>query len=230
MGCSVEVAEELSTKGSLRRITDGDKVFVRAQDIDEIIRLSGGVEMPPEDMRRRILFLEKQVQKLQEALDLIFQINQMSSTKLDPMDDDTLSLLFTNIRDEFDGDEWSIKRILSCCELYLRISELEVERLNALFSIEDSWRPFFALCLKQLRYVSTHEDFPIDVNLQRCRDILCRSRNNLRSIAIIFIELSAAKNTSYQFLARLASADVDAFDDLMQQMKAKNPRGCLELL
>jgi hypothetical protein len=205
-------------------------MFLRAEDIEEVVSIGALPEMTPEDMRRRIIFLERQVSRLQESVDLMYQVNQMSSSRFETMDDETLLLLYANIRDETENDSWSIRRILSCCEVFMKLGEPEVDRLNGLTDSEDAWQPFFELCLMQHRYVTTHPEFPIDVNLQHCRDLLSVGRDNLRTIATIFIALTLDKDSSYELLAGMAAADIDAFDTLVRQIKKRNPRGNLHLL
>jgi len=223
--CDEDAVRELAKRAVVRQLTDGDVIYVRSEDIDEVLSIQGGIKMSPEDAQRRIILLERQVSRLQGALDLMLQVNQMSATQLEPMDDDRLLMLFINICEELKTTEWPIERLLSCCEVFVRISDDEMERLNELANTPTSWRPFYELCLKQLRYVTTHPEFTIDINLQRCRDLLWRGRNNLRSIAVISIEINAAQDTSQNMLARLASADVDEFDDLIKQFKAQGRGG-----
>jgi len=230
LGCRVESVQELIGQGLLRKLSNGDKLYVHDSDIDDIVRLHGGAEMPPEEQRRRIVFLEQKVSRLEEALELMFQVNQMSSSRMETMEDEDLLKLYHSIVETEIAKEWTLHRILSCCEVFMRISEVEIERLNDLVDTKTSWRPFYELCLKQLRYVTTHEEFPVDINMQRSRDLLSRGRMNLRELAVLFIELEADKESSYEMLASVAKTDIDAFDALMRQMKKRNNRGRLSLL
>lgn len=225
--CDTDAVRELAKRAVVRQLTDGDVIYVRSDDIDEVVSLQGGIKMSHEEMQRRLILMERQVSRLQGALDLMLQVNQMSGAHLEPMDDDRLLMLFINICEQLKEEAWPIQRLLSCCEVFVRISDDEIERLNELAQTSSSWRPFYELCLKQLRYVTTHSEFTIDVNLQRCRDLLWRGRSNLRAIAVISIEINAAQDTSQRMLARLAAADVEEFDALVKQFKSQGHKGLL---
>jgi len=228
--CEESVVEELADRAVIRRLTDGDTTFVRSDDVEEVVSIQGGIVMSPTDVWRRLILLERQVSRLQEALDLMLQVNALSSTRLEPMSDKTLLMLFINICEELKAEVWPIQRILSCCEVFLRINDEEMARVGELAETQTPWRPFYELCLKQLRYVTTHAEFPIDLNLQRCRDLLVRGRCNLRSIAVISIEINAGQDTSHKMLARLAATDVEEFDALLKQFRERSGRGHGRLL
>jgi len=227
LGCDIDTVRTIAENGAIKWIGEGQKLFFRSGDVDEVCRLSGGAEMSQDESRRRLVFLERKVARLEEALELMLKVNNMSSSRLDPMDDDTIMLLFQNITDSLQEEEWSIPRLLSCCEVFIRISEPEIERLNELFERNDSWRPLLELCLKQLRYVTTHDEFPVDINFQRCFELLGVGRQNLRSMAVIFIELHRLEGTSNDMLAGLAAADVDAFDAVVRQFKSRKSKDLL---
>jgi hypothetical protein len=111
----------------------------------------------------------------------------------------------------------------------MRLSEIEIEKLNELTETKDTWKPFLMLCLKQIQYVTTHPDFPYDIDLQHARDLLCRGRHNLRSIAVVCIELDHAQGTTKELLANMAASDIDAFDTMVRQLKARSRRGNLQI-
>lgn len=230
LGTDPDSVKGLTEKGFIRKLSHGDTLLVHSKDIDDILKLRGGVQLSEEEMRREIVFLKREVARLKDAVDLLFQANQMAAARLDPMDDEALLQLFINVVDETRHEAWTTPRIFSCCELFLRISEIEIDRIGAVAETDAPWLPFYRLCLDQLKYVTTHPDFPIDIDLQRARDLLSRGRDNIRSIAIIMIELKESKGSSYELLAAAAATEVDAFDTLVKQMKNRCDSGDMQLL
>jgi hypothetical protein len=219
-GCSPEAMAEVADEGVLRKMTAGDVVLVRASDVAELTDLKGGVPMTAEDMKRRILVLERGMARLQRALDILYEANSMAASSLEGMDDDVLVTLYTNIESSLQSKEWPVQRIFSCCEVFLRISETEIERLNNLIGTRVAWKPFFELCLKQLDYVVSHPDLKADLDLQRCRDLLVRSRSALRGIAVTVTEIEGCQKTLHSLLTDVAATDVVAFDTAMRQLKS----------
>jgi len=219
LGCDENMARTIAENGAMRWIGEGQKIFLRAEDVDDVVRLNGGPATTNSEVRRRLAFLESKTERISEALDIVLRVNSMAASKLDAMEDDTLLLLYENIRGELNAKEWSQPRLLSCCEVYLKISESEIDRLNELTKSKDTWRPFLELCLKQIKYVLSHEEAPYDIKFQRCYELLNTGRKNLRSIAVVFIELCAMAEAATEMLSRLAASDVDSFDIIMKQSK-----------
>lgn len=228
LGCTPETVEDIARRGVVRSLNQGDKLLVRAEDLKDIKRADGAPLMTVDEMQKRIVMLEQDIARLRETVELLYQINTFAGSRLDPMDDDVLMQLYASICEAGCQTRWTIPRILSCCELFLRLSDSEVQRLNDLTESKDAWRPFFTLCLKQLQYVTTHPDFPYDIDFQRARDLLCRGRANLRAIAVVSIELEKSQGATKELLASMAAADIDAFDTMVRQLKAHSPRGGLQ--
>lgn len=230
LGLDHDSIVHLAQENFVRRLTDGNQLFIHQADIDRLRDLRKAADIDPDELARRVLILESTVARLTESVNLVYQVNEMSSSRFEGMDDGDLLMLSENISSELVEEEWSIARLLSCCEVFLRLSELEIERLNEITEEDHAWKPFYELCLQQSRYVAEHEDLDTDLDLQRCRDLLAQGRRNLRGLAVLFIELSHQDGPSHKLIAAIAAADMDMFDSLIKQLKGKNERANLDLL
>lgn len=230
LGLDIESIEYLANDNFLRRLTDGNQLYIHRSDVERIRELRKAAEVDPEELTRRVLILENIVERLTDSVNLLYEANGMHATRFDGMDDGDLMLLRENINQELARDTWPIDRLLSCCEVFLRLSEIEVERLNKITDDNHTWRPFYELCLKQSRFVGEHPKLDTNIDLQRCRDLLAQGRLNLRTIATIFIEMSHADSPSHELIAAVAAADMDMFDTLAKQLKGKAGVSNLELL
>lgn len=230
VGLDAENIIHLAEEGFIRKLTDGNRLYIHKSDLDRLRELQKAAEVDPEELARRVMILESMVKNLTESINLVHQVNGMASSRFESLDDGDLMMLYENIKSESEDDEWPIARLLSCCEVFLRIGELEIERLNDILEIDDAWKAFYELCLEQSRYVVEHDEFDHDLELQRCRDLLAQGRSNLRSLAVLFIELSNRDEPSHKLISAMAASDIDMFDTLAAQLKNKSSRADLDLL
>lgn len=230
LGLDMASVEHLANDNFLRKLTDGNQLYIHRSDVERIRQLRKAAEVDPEELTRRVLILENIVERLTDSVNLLYESNGMHATRFEDIDDGDLVFLRENVVQELNHDSWPIDRLLSCCEVFLRLSEIEVERLNRITNDNHSWRPFYELCLKQSRFVTQHPKFDSNIDLQRCRDLLAQGRQNLRTIATLFIEMSHQDNPSHQLIAAVAAADMDMFDTIAKQLKGKAGVSELELL
>lgn len=217
------------TRSGLLRFTDeGDDVLIRKDDLEELRELGNPAPVDPVEQQRKVVQLEQRVKRLEAALDLLYRANNMASVRLQPLDDQTLTALYTNVIKIGQSEEWPAEVILSCCEVFLQLTEDECERLERLMDDAAPWRPFYALCLKQLRYLAEHPDLHTKSELQRARDLLDRGRDNLRRTVVTLTELKGLKGLSFDMVGKLAATDLMAFDTLVYQLK-KNKRRSITL-
>lgn len=212
LGISPEGVVQLADNGLIRKLVDEDQVFININDLEGLSNLQGVEEQDEVSLTQRVILLEAQVKRLTESFDILFQANYMSSSKFNSMTDEDLLILYRSIENQVDRKIWTIPKILSFCEVFLRISEVEIEQLNDLTKQTDCWKPFYELCLKLANFINNHPDLSTNIEVQRCRDLLAYSRKNLRSIAVIFIELAHKYGPPHKLLAATAAADLDMFD------------------
>ena len=228
--CSNKKVHDLCDQGLIRRQHKGDKAVVRRQDVVEIHRLKIAGEIAPGDMIRRLLFLEREVERLKEAVNMLFEVNGMVASRFSKMDDGQLAQLYQVVENELGEEAWATDRLLSFCEIFIKITEIELDRLNEMLNLDHSWQTFYELCMKVTKFVALHPDLKTDLELQRVRDLLTVSRKNLGTIAVLFVEKAAQLGPSQKLLQRLASNDIDLFDDMAKQLKKSGRRGSLAAL
>lgn len=225
LGRPVSYVRSLYNQGLVRRKVEGSRVFVRVDDITEVHRLNMAGEMEPGELVKRLLLLEIKVARMEKAMDLVFKVNEIQASQFDKIPDAELFSLYNNLVLETGVDEWTVERMLSCCEVYMKITECEIDRLNELLKIDHSWKTFLELNLKQTRYIRQHPEGKTNLELQRVTDLLSHGRKNIRAIATIFIEKSAVFGPSQKLLATMAATDLEAFDELARQSGRRNERG-----
>lgn len=213
------------TRSGLLRFTDeGDDILIREDDLEELRELGNPAPVDSAELQRKVIHLEQRVKRLEAALDLLYRANNMASVRLQPLDDQTLISLYGDVTRIGQSEEWPVEVILSCCEVFLQLTEDECERLERLMDDEAPWRPFYNLCLKQLRYLAEHPDLHTKAELQRARDLLDRGRDNLRRVVVTLTELKGLKGLSFDMVGKLAATDLIAFDTIVYQLKKDGGR------
>lgn len=230
LGKPARAIHQYCKEGLVRRRMEGNRVYVKMEDIAEIHRLNIAGEMKPRELVKRVLLMEQKINRLEEAMNLVFKVNEIQASQFESMSDEDLYSLYENLLGEKGERAWTVDRLLACCEVYVKITESEIDRLNQLLQVDHSWKLFFELSLKQSKYVREHEDLNHDLELQRIRDLLAMGRKNLRTVAVLFIERAATMGPSQKLLQMMAASDVDAFDELAKQSAKRNNRGDHALL
>jgi len=204
---------QLCADGRIRRTRVGDAVLVPRGDVIEVRRMDLGTEDPTE----RILALEHRVARLESALTLLFDVMNMGKDRFGPMSRDQLEHLYSQACLLDRERSWDLPTLIGQAETFIRITETELVRINRIVSVDDSWRPFFNLCLRMLQHVQEHPELGQNLELQRARALLLTGRDNLRLCATLLIERAHRTESSEKVLARVAAVDLDAFDVLIRK-------------
>jgi hypothetical protein len=221
LDCEVDKVYQLLDEHMLRGKREGDLTYVRQEDVAELLRLDM-IGIRYGEMVKRMLLLETQVSRLKASVNLLFEVNKLASSRFLEMGDVELQSLYNNIVNELGESEWEVARMLQLAEVFLRITELEIERLNDLMSMDNCWLPFHRLALRLTSYVGRHDGLETSYELQRVRDLLYGGRKNIQAIAILCIENKAQMGPSRKLLAAMAAEDIEAFDVVVKQLaKAK---------
>jgi hypothetical protein len=226
LNCPVKKVHALADQGLIRKQIEGDEIFYRVEDINEIHKLSIAGEMKPGEMIRRILFLEREVSRLKDAVNLLYEVNQMASSRFVQMDDFELLKLYENALENIGEDFWSIMTMTSFGEIFMKITEVEIDKLNELLSVDSSWRTFYELCMKLYNYVLKNKELKTNLELQRVRDILYLGKKNLATIAVLMTEKASQLGPSRRLLDKLTATDAEMFDSVAKQLhgERKNKR------
>jgi len=230
LGVTTERVEQLCDEGLLRRrSTDTGGWEVQQEDLVEIHQLNLAGMMRPGALVRKVLLLEREVSRLKSSLELLYEVNGLSASRFVGLSDIELAQIYRNVVQECGNTTWTMERMLSLAEVFIRLSEIDVDRLNDLLGLTNGWLPFYQLCLKLTRFVGRQETLKTELRVQQLHDLLWMARKNLQTIAIMFIEQKALLGPSRELLAVMAAQDVDAFDELAKQLCGPR-RGHLPLL
>lgn len=225
LDCETQKVHDLCDQGLIRRKLEGDEALVRRDDIEEVYRFQLVGELRPGELIRRLLFAERKIAKLEGAMNMLFEINGLAGSRFTPMDDSEIHELYGAVVDALGEETWEVKQLVTFGEQFLRITEVEVERINDLLQIDNAWMPFYRLCLKLTRFVGLSSDLDTNLEMQRVRDLLYQGRRNLQTIGILFIEHKAQLGPSRELLAKMAAVDVEMFDTLAKQLVNTTPKG-----
>ncbi len=229
LGCTPKKVHDLLDQGLMRWRADGDNILVHQEDLAEIHRLNIAGEMKPGELIRRLLFLEQKVHRLENAINLILEVSGQAASRFIHMDDTDLYNLYENIMLASGQDAWVVEEMLKYAEVFMKITEVEIDRLNEMMNVDHSWSTFYRLCIDMTRYVAENRNLGTDLNLQRIRDLLHYGRKNLSTIAVLFVEKSAQLGPSRKLLARMAASDIEIFDQLAKQLKSTGRKGHLQI-
>lgn len=229
LGCTTKKVHDLLDQGLMRWRAEGDNILVNQEDLAEIHRLNIAGEMKPGELVRRILFLEQKVLRLEGAINLLLEVNGQAASRFIHLEDNSLINLHENAMLAVGQETWTVEEMLKYSEVFMKITEVEIDRLNELMSIDHSWQTFYRLCLDMTRYVGQHEDLQNNLDLQRIRDLLHFGRKNLSTIAVLFVEKAAQLGPSRKLLAKMAASDIELFDHLAKQLKGSSRQGHLQI-
>jgi len=203
------------------------ELFVDGADVEAIKRLGMADELPAAKLIHEMRLLQAKVERLESSINMLFDINRMSASRFSKMSPGQLAHLHNSMVKNLEYDEWPTDRLLSFCEIFMLITEAEIELINRALETTTGWEPFYQLLIKTTLYVRDHPDRDTDLDLQRVLELFAIGRSNMRSIAMFFIHAHGDSGTSRDLLTELASNDVDMFDDMAKQLKASGRQGHL---
>ena len=228
--CTVEQVLAFADEGLLRwRSLNGERV-VRKDDVEELYRLHLAGELAPGELTKKVLFLERRVERLEAAMNMVFEVSGLSASRFAKMTEHELYALYLKTVEELQNDEWDDETLKTFAEAFIKITELEIDKINNAANISEAYMPFYRLCLKMSRFVGASKRLNTSVELQKIRDLLYAGRKNLQAIAILFIENQSRLGPDRQLLQKLVTADLESFDLLAKihadkKGKLKLPRG-----
>jgi hypothetical protein len=222
LGCSEERVIKLAQHGLMKHMQSGNDHLVDGEDVGAIVRLGIADELPGAELIHELRMLRAKVERLESAINMLFQVNGMAAGRFPNMEADTLAQLYHAIDADLDSEGWPTDRLLSYCEIFIRLTEEDIGTLNQTLGLQHSWGMFYRLLIKISQFTGSHPQLSINLELQHVRELLVLGRSNLRSIALFFTHTSGDHGPSKELLAELASNDIDMFDDLACQLKAVN--------
>jgi hypothetical protein len=218
LDCEEDRILELLHDHVLRARHENGALLIRQEDIADVHRLKM-IGIKPSEAISKLLFLEKKVERLDATVNMLLEINNLGGSRFHGMSDNDLHELYTTTVTLLGEESWATDRMLQLCEVFIKITEVEIEKLNEILALDNCWLPFYRLALRMTRYVGTHDSLETNFELQKIRDLLYSGRKNLQMIAVLFISQKAAIGPSRKLLAELAATDIEAFDVLIKQAR-----------
>ena len=97
LGCSVEEIDQFVASHLVRSLNDGEARFVAEGDLDDLVQIK---EAPPVNTvhlaRNQALIMER-LERLEEAINLLYEANGLTSFRMGHLEDQTLVELAANI-------------------------------------------------------------------------------------------------------------------------------------
>lgn len=230
LGCTTKRVHDLLDQGLMRWRAEEDNILVCQEDLADIHRLNIAGEMKPGELIRRLLFLEQKVHRMENAINLLLEVNGQAASRFIHIEDSDLLNLHENAMTAIGQEVWSVEEMLKYAEVFMKITEVEIDRLNEMMSIDHSWQTFYRLCLNMTRFVAQSGKLETNLDLQRIRDLLHFGRKNLATIAVLFVEKAAQLGPSRKLLAKMAASDIELFDHLAKQLKGNGRPGHLQIV
>lgn len=148
LGRTPEDVQSLCNEGLIRRRSTGHRVLVHRGDVDEVVETNLNDTARPRDLVKRVVLLERQVRSLTKALDLYGAVIGMTTSSLDGLGPQELVELSQRVSAMLHADSWTVDEMFQFCEVFLRISDTDILRLNDSVGSHESWRIFYTLCLR----------------------------------------------------------------------------------
>lgn len=221
---SPEEVNNLCNEGLIRRRSTGEKVLVHVEDVRDVRETNLHNIARPRELVKKVLLLEREVAALRKTVDLMGKVNGFLSSSLEDFDDSSLLQLSNVISTFFDQETYTIEELLKFSEIFLRVSDADIVRLNDIVGTHNTWRDFYKLCLKMTIF-SREGDLEMCKDLEIAQALLARGLRNVRSIGVLFIENEAFLKTSRELLEEAMGHDLAGFDMLIKKLKKDEQNG-----
>lgn len=194
--------------GMLRREREGRSTVIPKSDVEALIT-ELGVDLPP--MNRQTLFqLVARVQRLEVSVAVLKRATGIGAVPLRPSRDEALGLKQAAEHALASGS-WTVEELHMWADMFERMDEVFFDILGVIVSAADSWRPFYELCVAQVRFVEGMEGFSGNLSLQQLHDRLRLHMKSLRAIVLAWIELGGGH----------AELLVSPSEDILRRLSAK---------
>jgi len=224
LGCSLDEIDQLVASHLVRSLNDGEAQFVADGDLDDLTQLKEAPPINTVHLARNQALIMERVARLEEAINLLYEANGLNSFRMGHLEDQTLLELAANIEQMLEQPEWALPRLLSCAEVYLKLTEVEVERLIELSGNQQAWRPFVELCFKQLVWLARHPSLLKQYDWARARDLLHQGRKNLRHLMLSYCWRDQDTSPFFEIAKSVCLEDTNTLDILVLKSHSKTSK------
>jgi len=177
--------------GMLRREREGRSTVIPKSDV-EALRTEIGVDLPA--MNRKTFYqLAARVQRLEMGLAVLKRATGIGAVPLRPSREEAAGLIAAAER-AMTANTWSVDEMNMWADMYEKMDEVFFDIVGSFVSATDAWRPFYELCMAQIRSVEGMAGFSTSLSLQQLHDRLRISMKEIRSVIVAWVELGGGKS------------------------------------
>lgn len=173
-------------RGLLRRVRVGKKVLIPKEDV-ETLSEEINANLPPLS-RKTFYQLFARVQYLESAVAILKKAAGFGDSPIRPGKDESAGLVDAAQR-ALEAGAWSSEEIYMWASVYEKLDEASFYEISTHTGNDESWRPFYELCVAQTSQVTKMNGFASSLPLQQLHTRLCGSLNMLRRVVIAWVEL-----------------------------------------
>lgn len=185
LGVSTRSINNYVNRGFIRRgVLENTPVFSK-EDVEQMY-LDRGVGLPAMN-RKNFIAMMHRVQKLEMQVETLTRIWDVQHLPLRPTAEVAKQMLV--MVGVLLGSKPDLAMAKSWAKLFETMDETTFDLIGRYCVTDQTWQPFFQLCLKLDEYVSSLPKFPTDLELQQLGQQLGVGRKKLRSSALVWMEL-----------------------------------------
>lgn len=176
-------------KGVLHRAVEGKRVLLSRSEVEELaVEIGAGFPRMSKKIFYRLL---AQVQKLEQDMAVMKKALGYGGTPLRPSRQEALELHAAALK-AVEAKTWTNQEIEMWADLYERMDDVFFDVLSSHVS-GDAWKPFYDLCMGQMKQVSYDPNFNRLLYLQQLHQHLVLGLKNLRKVILAAIEAGHGK-------------------------------------
>jgi len=166
---------------------------VRREDVNAL-KAIGNWGLRTIDIWDLLQGIKIRLHSLDEKINFLMRVNGIDVSVLRDASTETLLALYDEAEDFL---EIKIRKIrpdvmLQWAEIFLQFSEIEFERLVAPTLQQETWQPFYRLCLSMMKDLRRRKKFQSSLNSQRTYRLLDKARRSLVAAAAVFTKSRAS--------------------------------------
>jgi len=185
LGRTVRSVRSYMKTGLLRRIVDSKKVFIPRTDVEQL-QVELGAGFPPMN-RKTFNQLVAHVQRLEMDLVVLKRMNGVYDSPLRPTKEET-SNLFQACVAALSAGSWTLSEISQWADLFEKMDDVFFEVLADNIGVSDPWRPFYQICVAQMKQLSSMEGYKSSLELQHLHSRLSIGLSTMRRVIMVWIE------------------------------------------
>lgn len=172
-------------RGFIRRgVLDNKPVFSK-EDVEQLA-VDKGVDFPAMN-RKNFITMMHRMETLERQVSTLSRIWDVQGAPLRPAESQSKYMMM--MADTLLSSKVDLALAKTWSKLFDTFDETTLDLIGKHCTTDQTWQPFFRLCLKMDEYVSSLPKFSTDLELQQLGQQLNLGRKRLRSAALVWVEL-----------------------------------------